>query len=796
MPTLNDVALDKKKRRFTNRTNEISLFGRLIEVTKPEYNILCIYGYGGVGKSFLLDKFQGICEERGIRCVRLDGSAHQTIVKIVHAIRSQMGNKGWFSHFRKFDQDLKRYLEIQGKLEKNQVTQNLIHLFISAGGMIDPTGTVNTIGKETIGSGLSALSSLLNQPDIEFYIQADIALTKSLMNAISKLNEKKLVILIDAFEKLSDEIKQWVEEVLARNISDQTILIIGSRQRLDHNWANWESDEILKQVELLNFNEKHTYEYLHKLGVQEEELIKEIFTFTQGHPLCVSLAMQYGIRSDNKYIVMDTLIERILGAADPEQLRSLKICAVPRSIDQDVINALDPEKKIKLEDIRHLLFIREVNGKIVLHDLIRNYLNQRFEKESPAQWESLNKTAVLFNQELLKKKKGAERKDISLEVLYHHLNVSEGEGVEYAIQLFTQVEITLDTEYALAIINKLEEFTWKYPGLSLWIRLFRAEYEYVRCEWKKALDLNFELINQDNIDSMIQLRATNNIASIRVLQNRLEEGRFYAEKALTLAERIGNENSIMTAIYTLSRVYQRQGHEKSGIDLITKLLSQPFTFEANKALLSERLGLLYLSSRQADDAEKAYQMAWTIWNTLGNKWKMAMADYGIAGVLSERKNWVEAIQLLEKSLKVLEDVGDLDGLAKCLSRLARAKSAVRVFDQAVEHIQNAIIIDRETGDQYAYIKDICILAIIDREMGSPEKALAHYQEALALSSASGNFGREVSILLNLARTYEQLDEKQNASNYAERAYQLAQKICNDGLMKEALSLQSRISSKE
>src|SRR5512133_2305173 len=128
MPTLSEAANEKKKRRFTNRTDEIKLFTRLIETTKPEYNLLSIYGYGGVGKSSLLDKFQAICEEREIRCVRLEGATQTTIVKMVHAIRSQMGNKGWFSHFRKFDQDLKRYLEIQGKLEKNQVTQNLINL--------------------------------------------------------------------------------------------------------------------------------------------------------------------------------------------------------------------------------------------------------------------------------------------------------------------------------------------------------------------------------------------------------------------------------------------------------------------------------------------------------------------------------------------------------------------------------------------------------------------------------------------------------------------------------------------
>ena len=96
--TLGDLIARNKRTKFTNRYNEIQLFTSLLLHDTPEYNVLCIYGVGGIGKSTLLNEFSKVCQDHSISFVHLEGSETQTVVKFARTFRKQLSGKNGGDH--------------------------------------------------------------------------------------------------------------------------------------------------------------------------------------------------------------------------------------------------------------------------------------------------------------------------------------------------------------------------------------------------------------------------------------------------------------------------------------------------------------------------------------------------------------------------------------------------------------------------------------------------------------------------------------------------------------------------
>ena len=62
----------ERNRKFVGREQEISVFKDAISATELPFNILYIYGPGGVGKTTLLSHLQNICREDNIEFIALE----------------------------------------------------------------------------------------------------------------------------------------------------------------------------------------------------------------------------------------------------------------------------------------------------------------------------------------------------------------------------------------------------------------------------------------------------------------------------------------------------------------------------------------------------------------------------------------------------------------------------------------------------------------------------------------------------------------------------------------------------
>src|SRR3712207_2088220 len=71
-PDLADRLSAERHRKFVGRVVERDLFRAALAADEPPFNVLYVFGTGGVGKTTLLREFATICEEAGVPASYLD----------------------------------------------------------------------------------------------------------------------------------------------------------------------------------------------------------------------------------------------------------------------------------------------------------------------------------------------------------------------------------------------------------------------------------------------------------------------------------------------------------------------------------------------------------------------------------------------------------------------------------------------------------------------------------------------------------------------------------------------------
>jgi len=97
---------------------------------------------------------------------------------------------------------------------------------------------------------------------------------------------------------------------------------------------------------------------------------------------------------------------------------------------------------------------------------------------------------------------------------------------------------------------------------------------------------------------------------------------------------------------------------------------------------------------------------------------------------------------------------------------------------AIEHYQQALAIDRETGNRDDEAVDLMGLADGYATLGQTGAAIEHYQQALAISRETGNRDREANVLNNLGGVYADQGELQTSAEYCQRAVTVSNETDN------------------
>jgi tetratricopeptide (TPR) repeat protein len=135
-----------------------------------------------------------------------------------------------------------------------------------------------------------------------------------------------------------------------------------------------------------------------------------------------------------------------------------------------------------------------------------------------------------------------------------------------------------------------------------------------------------------------------------------------------------------------------------------------------------------------------------------------------------------AIEHHEQALAIDRETGDRQGEAADLGNLGNCYAGLGQTQTAIDHYEQALIIDREIGDRLGEGADLGNLGLCYAGLGQTQTAIDHHQQALTMRREIGYRQGEAAQLGNLGNCYADLGQTQTAIDHYEQALTIAREI--------------------
>jgi serine phosphatase RsbU (regulator of sigma subunit) len=186
------------------------------------------------------------------------------------------------------------------------------------------------------------------------------------------------------------------------------------------------------------------------------------------------------------------------------------------------------------------------------------------------------------------------------------------------------------------------------------------------------------------------------------------------QKALTVYERIGDQQGIANCYNNIGNIHNVQG-------------------------------------RYAEALE-SYQKALTIFERIGDQQAIAICYNNIGNIHEAQGRYAEALEALQKALPIFERISNPWGMAACHNNIGSIHYAQGRYAEALEASQKALAISERIGDQENIAASYTNIGTLYLAKGLYPIARSYFQKALPIAQSLGLQDRLDDIYLNLAQT--------------------------------------------
>lgn len=156
-------------------------------------------------------------------------------------------------------------------------------------------------------------------------------------------------------------------------------------------------------------------------------------------------------------------------------------------------------------------------------------------------------------------------------------------------------------------------------------------------------------------------------------------------------------------------------------------------------------------------------------------WKLG---WTLVDFLDRQGHWQDLATVQRLALEAAAELGDHVGRAHAHRSLGRACSQLQRFDEAQQHLQEALRLFGELGDRREQATTHCHLDWVFERQGRLVEALAHAQSALELSTSVGDRARQATALNNAGWYHALLGEHEIALRRCGQAMDLFHELGN------------------
>lgn len=408
-------------RKFTDREEPRKVFwDKYRELEQNIKNVEDIYvinyyGVGGIGKSSLLRQIVSELKENEAYYCLYDFETAQDPKTVLSLIKKKLEESYKFD-FPIFDLALYCYARKIGEDPAKPEVKSLVEKSRTLSFILNTVNDIPVVGLASsifkwADEGLAVLKNnsnkykkdleeLENEEPQDTYNRLPYYFAQDLAANMEKL-DKPLVILLDTYEKLVNEVKSegyaLMQDYWLRNDDGPIVQVpgvlwvIAGREKIKWGENDKDWNETLDQHILGDLSFDDANDFLKEAGIVEESLRNDIYNLTNGTPvyldICVS-TYEYLKNNDEKISIdkfgndVDILVERLIRYMDNQSSEITYMLSVIGNWDDDLIFDIGPKIlpsfSISLyEKIKNLSYIIRENDKYYMHQTVRNIFKKK-----------------------------------------------------------------------------------------------------------------------------------------------------------------------------------------------------------------------------------------------------------------------------------------------------------------------------------------------------------------------------------------------------------------------------------
>ncbi|MFZ3130813.1 MAG: tetratricopeptide repeat protein [Desulfosporosinus sp.] len=154
------------------------------------------------------------------------------------------------------------------------------------------------------------------------------------------------------------------------------------------------------------------------------------------------------------------------------------------------------------------------------------------------------------------------------------------------------------------------------------------------------------------------------------------------------------------------------------------------------------IGHLYYSEGNPDEAIKYFNQALPVLKETWETKEVTAILLGILlkmeGIYNQQKEPDLAIECLQQALLLFRETGGHKGTAKCLNNLGLILVTRKDYDQALDNFREALDIFRKLGSRENEAEQLGNIGSVYRDLVKHDLALGHYSESLAIFEEIGH----------------------------------------------------------
>lgn len=743
MGSIQDRLRKKRIASFIGREKQINFFlsNHTIGADSEEfYNIINIYGQGGVGKTTLLRKYQGLARSMDTIVTNVDEGISST-VDFMFEISKQGKSQGL--SFTKFQEKHKKLQQELKKLEEDPNAPKgwlafLTRMAIKGGLHVTEEFIPGSklllehVDKEGIANHGGELAEYLrkrltNQDEIELVLNPEMVLTPLFIEGLKSSKEKKdHYIFIDTFEATSAYLENWLRKFIEGHFGEwpeNIALIIAGRNELSPNkWSDFNS--ILYKFPIPPFSNEEAHKFLQLKNITNPATVEAIMAMSHNLPVLLATLAEAAPYSSGAVIdPSDTAMERFLRwIKDTEKQKFVLRAAVPRELHQDIIECILTTQEDATSFFDWLCerpFVQKRKSHWGYHPVVRKLMVRHLYQTSYKEWADCHGKLLVFYESILQDLENEDHDEnwqkenwrrAALERTYHKLCCSLDKGIKDAIQEYAKIARLFGFKVTIPLVETIAEIG-DVTNQKFWGELLRKgtaalisenwdqacpmiskiNYSnYIEDEEDKALFFSIEGFLRSEIKEFE--RAIESYLQVISINSRDESAWF---KLVNLCDKITSKEKVAEYCVKMTDIDPNNfqawfklgitNHDLGNWEKALQSYGKSVDLNPNLSQAWVNQGLIHEVLENYREAIVCYEKACDLNGELHQAW------FNMGNAFLQLKEFEKGVRCYIKAIEIKYDFYQgWFNLGKAYQRLENSKEAIKCFRKALKYNSNLI----------------------------------------------------------------------------------------------------------